>query len=309
MVIKEEKSKSLVGSIFGRLTVISMVNGSTCYCQCECGNTKEIAKQSILRGATKSCGCLERESRFGRKHGKYHVGDQINEFILIRETDKRCKNKSIIWECQCKCGNIIEASPSKLIKDKKMNCGCDYIHPLRKDLTGQRFGMLVAIRESKDKKYKTRRVAWICKCDCGNEVTVPSISLTDGRAKSCGCRNKSIKVDYISSCLASIGLNFCTEYRFADCKDIKALPFDFYIPSIKTAIEYDGRQHYEPVELWGGVEGYNNRKMHDDMKNKYCQQNGINLIRLPYFLSDEEIRNEINKLEPVTSKCYAEQSA
>ena len=56
-----------------------------------------------------------------------------------------------------------------------------------KDLTGQRFGKLVAIRPTR--KNKCRQVYWLCKCDCGNEVEVLGVSLTSGQTKSCGCYN------------------------------------------------------------------------------------------------------------------------
>ena len=52
------------------------------------------------------------------------------------------------------------------------------------DLTGQRFGRLTVIRRVENIGIKT---AWLCKCDCGNEITVISNSLRTGNTKSCGC--------------------------------------------------------------------------------------------------------------------------
>lgn len=53
------------------------------------------------------------------------------------------------------------------------------------DLTGQRFGLLTAInRMGRD---NNNSVVWLCKCDCGKEVTVRSYSLRSGNTKSCGC--------------------------------------------------------------------------------------------------------------------------
>lgn len=53
------------------------------------------------------------------------------------------------------------------------------------DRTGQRFGKLVAIKESG--RDNNKKVLWLCKCDCGNETTVPSGSLVTGNTTSCGC--------------------------------------------------------------------------------------------------------------------------
>jgi len=55
-----------------------------------------------------------------------------------------------------------------------------------RDLTGQRFGRLVAVRWDRTDNWRT---FWLCRCDCGMEVSVNSASLTCGRTKSCGCLN------------------------------------------------------------------------------------------------------------------------
>lgn len=54
------------------------------------------------------------------------------------------------------------------------------------DLTGQRFGRLTVIKKAPS-NGKTTNARWICKCDCGNEVTVLSTVLRKGQSKSCGC--------------------------------------------------------------------------------------------------------------------------
>ena len=52
-----------------------------------------------------------------------------------------------------------------------------------KDLTGKRFGKLVAIKRDEQDSSK-----WVCKCDCGNTTSVYMHNLTCGKAKSCGCK-------------------------------------------------------------------------------------------------------------------------
>lgn len=63
---------------------------------------------------------------------------------------------------------------------------------MRKDLTGQRFGKLVA-KYVDEKRSGNGKVFWICACDCGNETSVQSISLTrkTNGVKSCGCLRNS----------------------------------------------------------------------------------------------------------------------
>lgn len=304
----------MIGEQYGRLTVIEIVekykkNQTYCRCICDCGNEKVILASNVKRGLTRSCGCLERESRFARCHDRFYVGEQVNDFTLIEKTDKRARNGSAIWKLQCKCGNIIEASPSQIKHANKKSCGCDYVNPLLIDLTGQKYGMLTVVRIHDQRVMAGRRVAWECRCDCGNKVVVASFMLRSGKTTSCGCKNKSIKIELIKKRLDSLGIEYCLEYRFEDCKDKRALPFDIYIPSSNVVIEYDGRQHYESVPFWGGNDEFELRARHDAIKKEYCVNHDITMIRIPYYLTDNEITKIIDELEPVTSKCYAEQSA
>lgn len=84
--------------------------------------------------------------------------------------------------------------------------------------------------------------------------------------------------------------------RFADCCDVKPLPFDFYIPGLNVCIEYQGEQHYRPVNF-GGIndeEAYNNfitTQYHDEIKRNYCMKNNIKLICIPYWENIDEYLN------------------
>ena len=79
-----------------------------------------------------------------------------------------------------------------------------------------------------------------------------------------------------------------SQKTFCDCKDVKMLPFDFYLPEYNVLIEYDGEQHYRPIELFGGEDGFKLRKKHDDIKTQYCKDNDIHLLRIPYYASVNE---------------------
>ena len=85
--------------------------------------------------------------------------------------------------------------------------------------------------------------------------------------------------------------------RFDDCRDVNTLPFDFYIPESHICIEYQGEQHYRPVNF-GGIsdeEAYNNflkTQYHDEIKKNYCTNNNITLICIPYW---EDVNEYLNK--------------
>lgn len=79
------------------------------------------------------------------------------------------------------------------------------------------------------------------------------------------------------------------------------LPFDFYIPKYNLIIEYDGFHHFYPVNGWGGEEKFKLTQENDAIKNKYCKENDITLLRIPYTDSKEDIIRKINYfMSPVT---------
>ena len=59
--------------------------------------------------------------------------------------------------------------------------------------------------------------------------------------------------------------------------------FDFYIPHLNLCIEFDGELHYKPVKFFGGKKSFEKAKYLDQVKNKYCELNKINLIRISYM--------------------------
>ena len=95
----------------------------------------------------------------------------------------------------------------------------------------------------------------------------------------------------IAKYLDSKNIKYKTQYRFKDCKNSRTLPFDFYVPSLNVVIEYDGIQHYEIIDYFGGLDMFIYTKIHDTIKTIYCKENEIKLIRIPYWDFDriEEI--------------------
>ena len=69
--------------------------------------------------------------------------------------------------------------------------------------------------------------------------------------------------------------------------------FDFYLPEHNICIEYDGEQHFQIIEKWGGEEGLKIRKERDEIKNNFCKNNNIKLIRIRY---DQDIKKELKQL-------------
>ena len=98
--------------------------------------------------------------------------------------------------------------------------------------------------------------------------------------------------------LENNNIRYIIQHKFNDCIGLKRkLPFDFYLLEQNICIEYDGGQHFEPVERYGGEEGFKKRQKLDQIKTDYCKNNNIKLIRIPYwdFKSIEQIlKKELN---------------
>ena len=63
----------------------------------------------------------------------------------------------------------------------------------------------------------------------------------------------------------------------------KMLRFDFILPAHNIIIECDGRQHFEPIDIFRGTQGFDTLVSHDNIKNQYCKDNNIHILRIPYI--------------------------
>lgn len=111
----------------------------------------------------------------------------------------------------------------------------------------------------------------------------------DALSGSCGCAQciSSKGEKKISRILEQLQIDFKEQYKFDDCRDIKPLPFDFYIPSLNLAIEYQGEQHYKPVCFGGcsnddAMKRFMLQQRHDEIKSQYCKDNKIKLLLISY---------------------------
>lgn len=89
-------------------------------CLCECGTRRNVLKQSLVSGASISCGCDRPRTRFGRTV----VGDRYGYLVVLKELETRSKEGNVIFLCQCDCGSIINVEGSNLRKNHTKSCGC-----------------------------------------------------------------------------------------------------------------------------------------------------------------------------------------
>lgn len=107
------------------------------------------------------------------------------------------------------------------------------------------------------------------------------------RGQGCPICKESHGEKRIRLYLENKNVKYKKEFKFEDCRgDKRPLPFDFYLPEHNTCIEYDGRQHFEE-SFYGKGDRFIKRKRLDEVKNCYCVNNNINLIRIPYWDLDK----------------------
>lgn len=102
----------------------------------------------------------------------------------------------------------------------------------------------------------------------------------------------------IQGLLKKMEIKYTTQKSFYGCmndKTGKSLPFDIYVPEFHTCIEFDGYQHFIPIERWGGEDNLKEIQYRDNIKDVYCKDNDINLIRIPYTMTKIEIVNTLNE--------------
>lgn len=156
------------------------------------------------------------------------------------------------------------------------------------DITGQIFGKWTVLYKS-NKRASNGQIYWHCKCQCGKEKDVLGTSLREGTSLSCGLHSNISRGNVkIAQLLKNANIPFEVQYKFPSCKDKKELPFDFYVNN-KYLIEYDGEQHYDEDSIFD----YKYTHRHDLIKNQWCKDNNIPLIRIPYTHFKDLILNDL----------------
>lgn len=314
-----EKHKHLIGTKINKWTILDIIirpdkQHTYVLAECDCGTIKEVRLSYVINNKTVDCGCgyQNRLRETTRKKYEHLINTKINGWTILDIIPPDEKHNRTFAMCKCDCGTIKEVNLSYVINERSKDCGCGRKKTLQevrtKNLVGQRFGKLVVV-EMLEERNKNGRIIYKCKCDCGNEVEVLGNSLTTYHTLSCGCLvsywNTYIqqfleenKIEHMSEYVIYIGDNY---YRY-----------DFYLPQYNLFIEYDGQQHYKPVRFFGNDEDakyvYERTKEHDEIKNRYCKENNINLLRIPYW-ETKNIETIINNcLQRLSEKGFVEKS-
>jgi hypothetical protein len=171
----------LTGERFGSLVALSPVsNPSSWTCLCDCGAEVKVLTTHLRRGRTLSCGCR-------RKQRANKPGERFGRLVLVSPA-RHPRSGRTGWTCRCDCGAELFVLTQEFSSGRE-SCVCLRTERVRaavaQDLSGIRFGKLIAV--TIDPEWSGRARKWICRCDCGSFTSVTTGSLNSGHTSSCGC--------------------------------------------------------------------------------------------------------------------------
>lgn len=254
-----------------------------------------IRPSDVLNGkACRECSC-KRSGLQRRKSHQQYLDDLAMVNIDIEPIEDYINTDTIILH-RCKiCGHIWPIKPNhtlsghgcpmcgfKLNADSKRKSQEQYIQEL--------FYVNPDIEVIGEYINYTTPLLHRCK-KCGNEWEAKPIHTMRGHG--CTSCNESHGERGVSQWLNGNNVKYIPQCKFDDCRDINPLPFDFYLPKCNMCIEYQGRQHYDPIEFFGGQAYLEYVQYHDKIKSDYCTTNNIQLICIPYWEDIDEYLNKI----------------
>jgi hypothetical protein len=219
------------------------------------------------------------------------AGKKFNRLTVISKGTKH--GNEWYWNCICDCGNKCSVAGSSLRSNRTKSCGCWKKEADRMpkgnviNLVGQKFGHLTVIeRDGSDARGEAK---WICECDCSQktQISVLGSNLRTGHTQSCGCERRSHGELAIIKLLSENNISYeCEKSMFKYSNNTNA-KFDFYVNN-KYLIEYDGETHYKStLHGWHTLEQLEQQQERDIIKNNWCKENNIPLIRIPYTHLDD----------------------
>lgn len=256
------------------------------------------------------CSIKQRDKRNLKKYSnrfkKYVEQNLTGEYIALSEylgTQEPIRMKHLT------CGNVYFTTPSSIMLGHGCpECGHERTVASTRKTHGEfleEFHKIYGNEYEVVSEYKNSYTSvTILHKKCGETYKKVPKTLLDTGSLCPYCKTKSISngEKRIEQYLISNNLKYEMQYSFPDCADERLLKFDFAVfdsaNKLILLIEFDGLQHFKPIKYYGGIETYKSVIRRDSIKNDYCKNQNIELIRIPYnrFRDIETILNE--KLRP-----------
>lgn len=262
-----------------------------------CGNTFEKNIHDII---TKGSGCPYCN---GTKPALYNEQWVIDHTPLPYHyvTGYKSMKEKCIFHCD-KCNINFEQLPSRLINQHLYGCNCQSTKKMTNQQFLDRLGPECLNEYEILEEYinMDTKISFKHKtCGCIFKLE-PDKFLNRYNKKYCPIcyYKKSHGEILIHKFLEQNNYEYQKEFTFPDLKNLR---FDFYLPEENMIFEYDGEQHFYPIEFFGGEKALKSTQGRDQLKNQYCIKNHIQLFRIPY--------TEIDNINKILYKILKEKSS
>lgn len=175
--------------------------------------------------------------------------------------------------------------------------------PKALDITGQRFGKLVALKKVESRKGNTY---WLCQCDCGNQKEIQTSHLTLGQTKSCGCLNRiKSKEEFCLNCKVELQKG---QYKYCSIKCQREYERNIYIEKVNNGEENGLKKTGNTYKISDNIRSYLLQKY--DNKCQKCGWGEINPItgKCPleiHHKDGDKTHNELDNLELLCPNCHS----
>lgn len=278
-----QQAKQLVGDEYTFLSKYTGVKNRIKVRHNKCGYEYKVIPDDFLRGS-RCPRCFGHnpynDKEFQEKVNKIHNNEyQILSHYINNHT--KVKVKHLV------CGNVYEVTPNSILNGRR--CPKCYGTPKKTtkqfkqevfNLVGNEYTVIGQYKGTNTKiEMKHNKCGHIWKIE-------PSKFLHNRRCPYC---NESHGEQAIKKSLRELKIHYVSQKRFDNCRYKKPLPFDFYLPELRVAIEFDGSQHFVPYKHFGGNKKLELYKKRDSIKNQYCIEKHIKLIRINYTIGLDNI--------------------
>lgn len=110
---------------------------------------------------------------------------------------------------------------------------------------------------------------------------LPNIKVINPEIELKKRRGKWIHEKLLLNTIESLFPDYTIKYHYR-AQWLENLELDIFIEELNIGIEYQGIQHYEPIEHWGGKTGLKHRQFNDSRKKRLCEKYGVNLVYFDY---------------------------
>lgn len=264
--------------------------------RCKCGVVSKTTYHSYIKGSgrCKSCGLTGKNVTWTHEKVK-ELFEERGCTLLSKDVKNR---KHLEYICKCgthshvALGNFLSGQGCKECADNKRRLNYDDVKYFFESE-----GCTLLTTEYRNTTLQ--KLDYICKCGNPHSIRFHAFKRGD-RCPYCRMVSRGEKA--IDQYLRDKNVEYKYQYMDPRCNKNGHMPFDFAVfekGALKCLIEYDGRLHFVPVELFGGEEYLNTIKENDEFKTQFCKDMNIPLHRIPYkqFKNIESILDEILRRE------------